>query len=92
MLTSALTCISRAAVRTDPGKFIRRKLDEAEAELEPEPGPGPRPSLSERHGSGVSRRALFFLPNFPGPPGDYELTANGLTRAVLYVYFTSQSS
>lgn len=71
----------RAAVRTDPGKFNRRKLDEAEPELEPEQELGPRPPLYQRHGSGVSRRALFFLPNFPGSSGDHELTANGLSYA-----------
>lgn len=94
-VTSAATCYQRAAVRTDPGKFIRRTLDEAETELEPEPSPRPRPPLpvSERHGSGVSRRALFFLPNLPGPSGDHELTANGLNDAnsSCYLFLFCQS-
>lgn len=96
-VTSAVTCYQRAALRTDPGKFIRRTLDEAETELEPEPGPRPSPSpplaVSERHGSGVSRRALFFLPNLPGPSGDHELTANGLKDAnsSCYLFLFCQS-
>lgn len=71
-------------------------MDEAEpeAEVEPVTGPRPRPPLSERHGSGVSRRALFFLPNVPGSSGDHELTANGFgyANASCYLFFTLQVS